>query len=72
VIRNISLNVDLIGIIILNLGPKCFNVIYWNSYVQGEMKYHKVQKDNHEIKSDYQGKDVMNKVTVYGLWSTTE
>jgi hypothetical protein len=45
-IKNIHLDVDLMRMIILKLGPKCFNGIYWNLFlVLGEMKSHKIQKD---------------------------
>jgi hypothetical protein len=32
------------------------------------MTSHRVQKDNHVIKSGYREKDELNKVAVYGLW----
>jgi hypothetical protein len=32
------------------------------------MESHRVKKDNYIIKSGYQGKDVVNKVTVYEIW----
>jgi hypothetical protein len=54
--------------IILNLGPYCFSGIYSNLYVQREMESHKIQKDHHVIKTSFQWKEVVNKVTVYGLW----
>jgi hypothetical protein len=34
------------------------------------MNCHRVQYDNQVIKLGYQGKEVVNKVTVYGLWFT--
>jgi hypothetical protein len=51
---------------ILKFGLEYFNGIYWNLYVQGES--HRVQKDNHVIKSIHQEKLVVNKITWYGLW----
>jgi hypothetical protein len=37
------------------------------THVQDEMKSHRVQNDNHVIKSSYQEKEVVNKMTMYGL-----
>jgi hypothetical protein len=68
---NILLDVNLMRMIILKPRPKCFSEIYWNLYVQGERKSHRVQKDNHIIKPGYQGKEVVNKVQYMEFGLTT-
>jgi len=39
-IRNILLEIDLMGLIILNLRPEFFNKSYKNFNVQSEMRFH--------------------------------
>jgi hypothetical protein len=74
-IRSISLDIDLMGLIIIKLRPECFSVIYWN-FVLFKMRCesHKVQKKIYYViksrVSRKRGNELSNGVlTLVRLWN---